>query len=112
MTDYKKLTQQELKQKIDKKEEFVLIDVLGEMSYQEKHIPGAVNIDVHKDDFLEKAKKQFPDKSQEIVVYCASSTCQASPRAAMLLTQAGYTNVHDYENGLAGWEEADYEFEK
>ncbi|MGH8680469.1 MAG: hypothetical protein ACREVP_03055 [Burkholderiales bacterium] len=39
------------------------------------------------------AESVLPDKSAEIVVYCASSTCQNSHIAARRLEQAGYANV-------------------
>jgi len=45
----------------------------------------------------------------EIVVYCANRECTASPNLAQRLEEMGYTNVSDFEEGLAGWRSAGYE---
>ena len=47
-----------------------------------------------------------PDKSAEIVVYCASKTCQNSHIAARVLAQIGYGNVAVYAGGKEDWKEA------
>lgn len=105
------VTTEQLKMKLDNNEDFYLVDVLGEDSYEAKHIPEAVSVPVGDENFLEEfQQKVTDDKSAEIVVYCGSSTCSASPQAAEKLEDAGYENVFDYEEGLAGWEEAGYSF--
>ena len=102
----KTITREELKQKMDNKEDFTLVEVLGERVYKEWHLPGAIHISVN--DIEEQAPTKLPDKNKEIIVYCASFTCMASPRAAKTLEGMGYTNVADYEGGKADWEEAGY----
>lgn len=89
-------------------EDFVLVDVLGEDHYQEEHIPGALNIPL--DQIAVKALEEF-DKDQEIIVYCASESCGASPKAAQKLEKLGFENVKDYETGVKGWKEAGHEVE-
>jgi rhodanese-related sulfurtransferase len=54
----------------------------------------------------ELAPKLLPDKQQEIVVYCASSTCNAAEHAARELTQMGYEDVRRYIGGKQDWIEA------
>jgi len=51
----------------------------------------------------EIAEQILPDKNQEIIVYCSSPRCTASPNAAKKLIDLGYTNVSDFEAGLTGW---------
>lgn len=46
------------------------------------------------------------DKSAELVVYCASMTCQNSHIAASQLVRLGYTDVAVYANGKQDWIEA------
>ena len=46
-----------------------------------------------------------------VVVYCSSFTCQFSPLAAHKMAEMGYTEVYDFEGGLADWQEAEYPFE-
>ena len=97
------ISRQELKEKLDRGEEFHLVEVLPEESFQEGHLPGAVNIPG--DELRERAREAFPDKAAEIVVYCANPSCEASPRAARLLTEMGYSNVKDYAGGKEHWKE-------
>ncbi|MEX0920124.1 MAG: rhodanese-like domain-containing protein [Candidatus Pacearchaeota archaeon] len=106
----KTISAQQLKKKLDEKEGFVLVDVLSKESFDSKHIPGSINIPVG--EIEERAPKEIKDKDKEVVVYCASESCQASPSAAKKLTEMGYKNVADFEGGLAGWEESGYKFEE
>jgi len=103
------ITREELKQKIDAMEDFVLIDVLLPESYQREHLPDAVNIPLYKID--EETTTHLP-RDKEIVVYCGSFECTASPAAARRLEELGFTNVIDYEGGLADWREAGYPVER
>ena len=105
----KTITVKELKEKIDSGEDFKLVDVLGTQSFKWKHIPTSKDIDV--DELEERAPKELADKNEEIIVYCASKTCQASPNAAKKLKKMGYTNIVHFEEGLAGWQDAGYKFE-
>lgn len=106
----KTITVKELKEKIDSDEKFKLIDVLSKDSFDAQHIPKSINIPGS--ELEERSTKELPDKNEEIVVYCASKTCQASPNAVRKLEELGYTNVTDFEDGLAGWQDAGFEFEK
>ncbi|HEY4496742.1 MAG TPA: rhodanese-like domain-containing protein [Candidatus Paceibacterota bacterium] len=104
------VTVEELKKKIDNKEDFYLIDALGENSFKARHIPGAKNIpnDI---DFMERFEREIgAPKNAEIITYCSSDHCMASVQAAKYLEEAGYTNVSHFKGGIAGWQEAGYEF--
>ncbi len=57
-----------------------------------------------------EAPRKLP-KDKEIVVYCASFECRASPAAARKLEELGYTRVLEYEGGLADWRDAGYPLE-
>ncbi len=83
----------------------VLINALSEEAFTSKRIPGSINITEHN---LECATNVIPDKDQYIVVYCASVDCDASPKLAEKLTEMGYNNVWDFEEGLAGWRSEGY----
>ena len=112
MENFKKITREELKKWIDEKKDFILIDVLGQGYYEGRHLPTAKNAPENENDFLEKAETLVSDKNKPVVVYCASFTCQLSPRAASKLSDAGYTNVYDFKGGLADWQDAGYSFEE
>ncbi len=102
------ITLEELERKMEEKDDFVLIDVLGEDHFEEGHIPDAVNIPL--DQLGAEALNRF-DKDQDLVVYCASESCQASPKAAEKLEELGFSNVTDFEAGIKGWEEGGHEVE-
>jgi len=101
--DYKTIDREELKGKMDRNDPFVLIEVLKEEEYEKEHIEGAINIPLA--EIGHRAKEKYP-KDKEIIVYCASFDCQASPKAAQKLVTMGFTNVYDYAGGKADWKEA------
>ncbi|MCP6719798.1 MAG: rhodanese-like domain-containing protein [Patescibacteria group bacterium] len=106
-----KITTEELKKKIDGKENLYLIDTLSANSFEGRHIPAAKSVPFGAD-FMEKFEKEVEaPKDAEIITYCASSSCQASVLAANALEKAGYTNVKHFEDGIAGWQNAGYQFE-
>lgn len=102
------ITTGELEHKIENKEDFVLVDVLGEDHFNEEHLPNAINIPLNQ--IGERALQEL-DEDDDIVVYCASTECQASPKAAEKLEKLGFQNVTDYEPGVKGWKEAGNEVE-
>src|SRR3989339_402683 len=100
MSKIKIIGREELKKWIDEEENFVLIDTLGPVSYAEKHLSGAVEINGHTEDFLKQAEKVVLKKDTPVVVYCASFDCNLSTACAKKLVEAGYTNVYDFKGGL------------
>ncbi len=106
------IDREKLKKWIDEKKDFVLVDVLLQISYDEHRIPGAVHAGVHEDGFLEKVAGFVLDKTKTTVVYCSSFHCQASVIAAKRLGEAGYTDVYHFAGGLADWQDAGYALEE
>jgi rhodanese-related sulfurtransferase len=96
----------QLKAMIDANEDLLVINVLSEDDFREHHIPQSVNIPVEEGDFVDEVERHVDSKDQEIVVYCANTQCDASPKAARKLEDAGFTNVYDYEGGIEEWEQA------
>lgn len=62
----------ELKKKIDNKDYFVLVETLPPESFNHAHLPGAVNLPP--DRVRELASTVLPEKTADIVVYCARFT--------------------------------------
>ncbi len=92
-------------------QDFLLVDVLSERSYNEGHIPGAINIPVdnlNEDTLLEEKIT----KDDIIVVYCASYACQKSTKAAKRLLGMGYDKTFDFKPGKRGWRRAGLQLEK
>ena len=103
------ISRDELKSKLDGGAAVTLIEALPNKYYADQHLPGAINIPHDEVDAL--APKVIPDKSAEIVVYCASAQCKNSGIAAERLAELGYVNVRDYYEGKSDWLEAGYPVE-
>ena len=93
----------------ENREQFKLVDVLREDSYNEGHIPGAINIPI---DMLQGLASKHLGKNDTIVVYCANYGCHASINAAKTLLDLGYKKVLDFKAGKKGWVDAGLELEK
>ena len=63
----KTITREELKAKMDRGDDFVLLEVLGEPSYRRAHLPGAIRFQD-----TDRAAEFMPDKSATIVAYCSN----------------------------------------
>ena len=66
------ISRDELKQRIDRKDDFLLVETLGKTAYEHAHLPHAINLPP--DQLKELAATLLPDKNSDIVVYCASPT--------------------------------------
>ena len=66
------ISRDELKAKLDRGDRFQLVETLPEAAYAHAHLPGAINLPP--DRVRELAPQLLPDKSGEIVVYCAKLT--------------------------------------
>ena len=65
------ISREDLREKIEGGDDFVLVDVLDEQFYEHSHLPGAINLPL---DEIENAKEEIPNKDTEVIVYCASPT--------------------------------------
>jgi rhodanese-related sulfurtransferase/polyisoprenoid-binding protein YceI len=101
--DTTKIATENLQKLLKDDDSQTLLDVLPEWSYQQEHLPGAVNACVYEATFQDKARELIPEKNRRIVVYGTSRNSHASAFAAEKLVLEGYTNVLDYTEGLEGW---------
>lgn len=87
-------------------EGFLLVDVHDKASFARDHIPGARNVPLGTDGFAAAvAEKNAGSRSRRVVVYSAGNGCEACATAAKLLVDDDFTNVVQYEGGLAAWNE-------
>ena len=68
----KTISRNELSEKIDRGDSFVLLETLPAATYHHAHLPGAINMPP--DQLKQLAATLLPDKHADIVVYCASPT--------------------------------------
>ncbi len=94
------VTREELKAKMDRGEDLVIVEALGPEHYKSSHLPGAVNLPY---EFVDEAQKVLPDKDAEIVVYCMNAGCSASAEEARELVEMGYSRVLHYAAGKQDW---------
>ena len=95
----------ELKQKLDRRENFKLVNALGEWEFLAKHIPGSIHFATAEEAF------RGLDESDEIVVYCSNPSCRSSVRMYRELEKRGYRNLRRFAGGVAAWEDAGYPLE-
>ncbi|MBI3529081.1 MAG: rhodanese-like domain-containing protein [Betaproteobacteria bacterium] len=100
----KQMNREELRARIAANPDLILLEALPEKYYTDGHLPGALHMP--HDRVRELVSRLIPDNNSEIVVYCASRTCQNSHIAANLLGQMGYRNVTVYGGGKQDWIEA------
>jgi len=78
----------------------VLLDAREPKEYKISHLKDAVCVGY--DEFqLESIEKQYPNKDEEIVVYCSLGI--RSETVAEKLKAAGYTNVKNLYGGIFEW---------
>ena len=82
----------------------IVAEILGPQYFQSGHLPGAINLPL--EGFAEAAQRALPNRAADIVVYCASATCQNSDIAARKLQSLGYSNGRTIKAGKAAWKDA------
>ena len=86
------MTYQELQNKLNAKENFVLLDVRTQEEFNAGHIPSAILLPY--DEINLKAATVLPEKEKEIVLYCRSGRRSAIAKKA--LVELGYKDVKDF----------------
>lgn len=89
------VTAEELKKRLDNKEDLIIIDVREWWEYDEANL-GVTNIPLGE---LPQHLTQLPaDKDREIIVHCQSG--RRSCQAQKYLMQQGYSNVASLKGGI------------
>jgi rhodanese-related sulfurtransferase len=98
------ITAAELKSRMDKGDDLVLLDVRSEADFLAAHLPGALNINRGELEFA--VATAIPDTETRIYVYCRTGI--KATFAARTLLDIGYTNVVRVTDSFKGWLEAGY----
>ncbi|MBU0552668.1 rhodanese-like domain-containing protein [Myxococcota bacterium] len=107
--NFKIITTDQLKARLDKGEPLLLIDALPGPRHQMGHIPGSINIPFG---LFDQMKDKLPeDKARGLVFYCLGPKCTLSKRAAKAALELGYTNVYVYNEGIPGWSKKGYKLQ-
>ena len=63
----KTIDREALREKMDRGDDFLLLEVLGEASFNREHLPGAVRYEGRA-----QVERLAPDRSTAIVAYCSN----------------------------------------
>jgi rhodanese-related sulfurtransferase len=96
---------EELKEKLERGDDFKLVMVLGEWEYRAKRISGSLRVSTPQEGL------EALDPDEEIVLYDSGPACPASRMACRFLKAHGYVRVRRYGGGLEDWEGAGYALE-
>lgn len=94
------ITVQQLKEKLDAKEDFVFIDVREPHEYEQFNLGADLR---PLNDFVVNLDEYAEHKDKEIVVHCRSGA--RSGMAQQYMRDAGFTNVRNLTGGVLAWAE-------
>jgi rhodanese-related sulfurtransferase len=99
ITSSSDITAEELKERLNKGETPIIIDVREDWEYQEAKIAGAKNIPLGS---LPQRLDDLGDlKNQEVIVQCRSGARSANAKA--FLQQQGFSNVRNLLGGILAY---------
>src|SRR6266700_873066 len=98
----------EVKQRLDGGEKFLLVDVREESEFAKDHLPGAIHLG--KGVIERDIEGRVPDLNTPMVLYCGGGF--RSAMAADNLQKMGYTNVISMDGGVRGWREKNFPMTK
>lgn len=102
------ITPEEVKEKMDDDEDFILVDVREQDEWKNSHISGAEYLGrgvIERD-----IEEEYPDIEEDLVLYCGGG--YRSALAADNLQKMGYQNVKSLAGGFHSWVEAGLPIEK
>jgi rhodanese-related sulfurtransferase len=97
-----------VKNKMDRADKFLLVDVREESEFAKDHLPGAIHLG--KGIIERDIEARVADLEGEIVLYCGGGF--RSALAADNLQKMGYTDVISMDGGIREWREKGYPLTK
>ena len=98
----------EVKERLDRGDKFLLVDVREESEFAKDHLPGAIYLG--KGVIERDIEGRVPDLNTPMVLYCGGGF--RSAMAADNLQKMGYTNVISMDGGVRGWREKNFPMTK
>ena len=97
-------TVDDVKARLDRGDNFLLVDVREENEYAKDHLPKAIHLG--KGIIERDIEERVPDPATPLVLYCGGG--YRSALAADNLQKMGYTNVLSMDGGIRGWREKNF----
>jgi rhodanese-related sulfurtransferase len=104
----REVTVDDVKARLDRGEEFLLVDVREESEYAKDHLPGAIHLG--KGIIERDIEERVPQLNAPLILYCGGG--YRSALAADNLQKMGYTNVLSMDGGIRGWREKQFPLDK
>jgi rhodanese-related sulfurtransferase len=101
-------TVDDIKNRLDHGDKFLLVDVREESEFAKDHLPGAIHLG--KGVIERDIETRVPDFNAPLVLYCGGG--YRSALAADNLQKMGYTNVISMDGGIRVWREKGYPLTK
>jgi len=98
----------EVKERLDRGDKLLLVDVREESEFAKDHLPGAIHLG--KGVIERDIEGRVPDLDTPMVLYCGGGF--RSAMAADNLQKMGYTNVISMDGGVRGWREKNFPMTK
>lgn len=95
---------EQVKERLDHGDKFLLVDVREESEFAKDHLPGAIHLG--KGVIERDIEARVPQLDTEMVLYCGGGF--RSALAADNLQKMGYTKVISMDGGIRGWREKNY----
>jgi len=98
-TRVKETNVDDVKQRMDNGEKFLLVDVREDHEWEKGHVPGAVHMGrgvIERD-----IEVKVPETATKMILYCGGGF--RSALVADSLQKMGYTNVESMDGGWRGW---------
>ncbi|HEC27988.1 MAG TPA: sulfurtransferase [Gammaproteobacteria bacterium] len=99
----------ELKQRLDRAEDILVLDVRSKEDFtgEQGHIDGATNIPL--EDLMQRLDELADRVERPVAIVCR--TDRRSAKAAQLLAQTGYADIHVIKGGMTDWNQKGYPVE-
>ena len=104
----REVTVDDIKARLDRGENFYLVDVREESEYAKDHLPKAIHLG--KGVIERDIEARVPDFNAPVVLYCGGGF--RSALAADNLQKMGYSNVVSMDGGVRDWRAKGYPFTK
>jgi rhodanese-related sulfurtransferase len=96
-----------VKNRMDRGDKFLLVDVREESEYAKDHLPGAIHLG--KGIIERDVEARVAELNTEMILYCGGGF--RSALAADNLQKMGYSNVISMDGGIRDWREKGYPLE-
>ena len=94
----------DFKNRFDRKDDMLIVDVRNEQAWMGGHIPGAIVLPVAE---MQARLAEMP-QNRDIILYCACGAEEESAHAGVILVKAGYSRVWALRGGWDDWLAAGY----